>query len=587
MNNRTPSLEVLRLRRLIAFTVMVALILFGKLVYFQVIAKDSLNKESLSHRITPYVIPAMRGNIVDVNGKILATTVMSYNVTVDPTLVAPYTRTRNGVTEKFNVGAATRKLATALNMRVGEVAKKLRGTSRYSLVAKQVDGSTYLRISHLDIPWVYFENVPHRIYPNGALAGNLLGFVGSDGNALEGIELSANKCLAGVNGMQTFQHGEDGIKIPGTVDTKVEPKNGGTLRLSIDSDLQYYAQQIMAKQVKSLKADWGTAIVIEAKTGRILAAAEAPTVDPNDPGAAPAEARSARIFRNMIEPGSTMKALTAATAIDTGLATPLTHVVAPQSTTVAGGFRISDSHTHPTEHLTLQGVLIESSNTGIIQVGIKVPYATRYDYWRKFGLGSATAVQYQGEAPGVIYQQAPDGATVYTSMFGQAMQVTPIQAAMAYQTFANDGVRLAPQLLLGCTAPDGSESPAQGTIAPTRVLKSSTDKTMLAMLENDVSQTGGIGSTARIPGYRIGGKTGTAQIANGKGGYGYLHAISFIGIAPIENPKYVVAITIFKPRTTSTSIGATPPFKAIMQQVLRAYRVPPSTTKSPKIPARW
>jgi cell division protein FtsI (penicillin-binding protein 3) len=588
MSNRAPSQQARRLRGLFSAIVIIALACAVRLIQFQIVQAPQINAESFARRSITTTLPAMRGNIVDANGKILATTVMAYDINVDPTMVAPFNTKVNGVDTTVTVDQAAQELAVILNMDPALVMQKLQGTSHYSQVAKQVDGATYLKIKNLDIPWVFPEPVPHRVYPNGALAGNLLGFIGSDGQPLEGLEVSQNKCLAGVDGKETYQRGVDGIKIPGSADVKVPPQNGGTLKLTIDSDLQYFAQQVMAKYVRNERADWGSAIVVEVKTGKILAAAEAPSVDPNNFTAVAAENRSSRIFRVTFEPGSTVKMVTAATAIDQGVATPLTHVVAPQSTTILNGFRISDSHQHPTEHLTLQGVLIESSNTGIIQIGIKVPYATRYHYWTNFGLGSRTAVNFPGEASGIIHETAPDGASVYTSMFGQAMTVTPMQSAFVYQTFANLGVRLSPQLLETCTAANGNVTPAQTVGKPVRVLKTSTAREVISMLENDVAQKGGVGSTAAIPGYRIGGKSGTAQIANPNGvGYGLLHAISFIGLAPAEDPKYVLAVTIYKPRTVSNSIGATPPFKAILEQVLRTYRVPPSTTKAPQIAAHW
>ena len=588
MKNRAPSLEAFRLRRLMAIIAVLAVIFGLRLVQFQIIQAPQINAESLSRRSITTTVPAMRGDIVDANGKILATTVMSYDINVDPTLVAPFKTLINNVSTDVTVDQAAQELAAILKMDPTVVTQKLQGTSHYSQVAKQVDGATYVKIKNLDIPWVFPAQVPKRIYPNGALAGNLLGFVGTEGQPLEGLEVSENKCLAGVDGKETYQRGVDGIKIPGSADYKVAPKNGGTLKLTIDSDLQYYAQQVMAKFVRNERADWGSAIVVEAKTGKILAAAEAPSVDPNNYSAVDAGNRSSRIFRVTFEPGSTVKMVTAATAIDQGVATPTTHVVAPQTSYVANNFRISDSHVHPVEKLTLQGVLIESSNTGIIQIGARSPYSTRVKYWKNFGLGSRTAVNFPGEASGIIHETAPDDASVYTSMFGQAMTVTPMQSAFVYQTFANLGVRLSPQLLETCTAADGTVTQAQAPQKATRVLKTSTAREVISMLEGDVAQKGGVGSTAAIPGYRLGGKSGTAQIANDNGvGYGLLHAISFIGMAPAEDPQYVLAVTIYKPRTVSNSIGATPPFKAIMEQVLRTYRVPPSTTKAVQIPAKW
>ena len=558
-----------------------------RLIDYQILESAKINAESAPRRLVTEPIPALRGNIVDSTGKILATTVLSYDITVDPTQVADYTTPENGKDVLHTVSEATRQLGYILRLDPQVVSQKIQGTSHYGLVQKQVDGRTYLRIKALNIPWVYYHAVPHRVYPNGALAGNLLGFMGTEGAPLEGLELSENACLAGVDGKQTYTRSADGIRIPGTAAITVQPKDGGTLKLTIDSDLQFFAQQVMAHYVKSERADWGSAIVVDAKTGKILAAAEAPTVDPNAYWSVSADARSSRIFRTTFEPGSTIKTVTAATAIDQGVATPLSQVVAPQSTRVLGNFRISDSHMHPTEHLTLQGILIESSNTGIIQIGIKVPYALRADYWKKFGLGERTAVDFPGEGSGIVHSVAPDGASVYTSMFGQAMTVTPIQTAFIYQTFANGGTRLPAQLLDTCTAADGSVSKVEKLGPAVQVIKPSTARQIVNMLENDIAQKGGVGSLAAIPAYRVGGKSGTAQIANPTGGYGVLHAISFIGMAPAEDPRYVVAVTIYKPRTVSNSTGATPPFKAILEQVLRTYRVPPSTTKTTIINAHW
>jgi len=587
MKNRPTSVDDIRLRRLMA-VVMVLAVIFGlRLVQFQIVEAPKINAESFAKRAVTTTIPAMRGDIVDVHGKVLATTVLAYDVNVDPTMVAPFDRTVAGATSTISVQQATVEIADILKVQPAELAPKLLGTSHYSNLFKQANGSQYRRLTALDIPWLFFEAVPHRIYPNGALAGNLLGFMSNDGRPLEGLELAQDKCLAGVDGKETYERGVDGIKIPTSRQIAVAPQNGGTLKLSIDSDLQYYAQQVMAHYVQKERADWGSAVVVEAKTGRILTAAEFPSVDPNNFTATPDANRRSRIFQATFEPGSTLKTVTAATAIDQGVATPTTQVIAPQSTFVAGGYRISDSHVHTTEHLTLQGVLIESSNTGIIQIGKRVPYETRFNYWQKFGLGERTAVNFAGEGSGIIHQTT-DGVSVYTTMFGQAMTVTPIQTAFLYQTIANMGVRLSPELLLNCKSATGKVTPAENKIKPVRVLKPSTARQVISMLENDVTQKGGVGSTAAIPGYRIGGKSGTAQIAKDNGiGYVSLHAISFIGMAPAEDPQYVLAVTIYKPRTVSNSIGATPPFKDILQQVLRTYRVPPSTTKSPNIPAKW
>lgn len=588
MRNRALSLEEARLRRLLVLVGAIILVFLGRLLWFQMIDAPRLNALSFEKRAVTETIPALRGDIVDNNGNVLATTVYSYDVNVDPTMVSPFERTNSkGQKVQVSVEQAAKEIAFITKADQAEIAKKLIGTSRYANLVREVDGATSRRIEKLQIPWVFLEDKPHRVYPNGALAGNLLGFMGSEGNPLEGLELAQNKCLAGIDGKETYEKGEDGIKIPASRQISVQPKPGGTLVLSLNSDLQFYAQQVMAKFVRNQRADWGSAVIVEAKTGKLLAAAEYPSVDPNNPLATDGVDRRSRIFQALFEPGSTLKTVTAATAIDQGKATPETRVVATQNVYVTKErHEIRDSHDHPAQKLTLTGVLRDSSNTGIIQIGSKVPLQTRYNYWLKFGLGTRTAVDFPGEGSGIIHTPSDtDGLTAYTSMFGQGMSVTPIQTAFLYQTIANDGVRLSPKLLLGCRNADNTVTPIEKIISPTRVVSAATARSTVDMLEKVVEQ-GPIGKTAAIPGYRLAGKSGTAQLKDGAR-YGRLFAISFIGMAPADDPQYVLAVTIYRPRTVSNSLGATPAFKTIMQQVLRTYRIPPSTTKSANIATEW
>jgi cell division protein FtsI (penicillin-binding protein 3) len=347
----------------------------------------------------------------------------------------------------------------------------------------------------------------------------------------------------------------------------------------------------MASTVSYLRADWGTATIIEVKTGRILAAAEAPSVDPNDPGKLSADDRRARIFQAAFEPGSTLKTITAATVIDTGMGSPNLKVYAPSAFLIpnSNGYRVTDSHAHGLEKLTMTGVLAESSNTGILNVGKVVDWKTRYDYLEKFGLGKRTAINFPGEGSGLLNSKdtwANDGVKRYVSMFGQGVSVTPIQSAMMYQTIGNGGVRLNPILVDGCEA--NVDDFKNAAIKPgVQVISKGTSAQTLSMLER-VVEAGPIGRYGAIPGYRIGAKTGTAQIRDeNTGKYAGPYAISYFGIAPIEDPQYVVAVTAFKSRTVGSSLGVATPFKRIMQQVLRAYRVPPSTTKTSDLPLNW
>jgi cell division protein FtsI (penicillin-binding protein 3) len=575
-------------RRYTFFVVALLLVIaafVGRLVYVQVIDAERLNSISTQARETTRTIPAVRGNIVDSDGRILATTVVSWDVNVDPKIVGPVVLTIDGKKTAFTKEQIAEKLSGILKVPTEDLIEKMTGTSRYANLKKSVSAATYTKLIELNLPWLYFDQKQVRHYPDGAVAGNLLGFVGSDGSALEGIERMMNSCLAGTDGKETYIEGADRIRIPSSVQTIQQVKHGSDVVLSINSDLQYSAQQEMAATVRRLKADWASAIVIEAKTGRILAAAEAPTVDPNNPGGVEAQNRSSRIFRSSFEPGSILKPVAAATAIDVGKATPLSQVVAPYSLRMPWGQYINDSHQHPPDKLTLTGVLVDSSNTGLVQLGGKVSSKTRYEYMQKFGMGSKTGVNFEGESSGLLANYKNwDKMTDKTVMFGQGVSLTPIQTASIYQAIGNKGVRLSPVLVDGCR--DSSGAIARTTVdAPVRVISEETAQTTIDMLEK-VVEFGSIGRTARIQGYRVGGKTGTAQIAEGKG-YGRLFAVSFVGLAPVEDPKYIVAVTAFRSRTVSNSLGATPGFVSVMKQVLKTYAVPPSTTKSEKIAIRW
>ena len=588
MSYLQPGDPAKRLRLFILAIVVIALLFIGRLVQVQIIQADSINKQSLSSRSVTHTIPAIRGQILDATGRVLARTVLKYDVNVAPINVKPQTKKVNGVLVEVPVEQLVAQMAGILGLTPQEVSAKIAGTGQYANVAKGVDANVYDQLKKLEIDWVYFDAHPSRTYPSGALAGSLLGFL-SDGKPMGGIESLYNSCLAGVDGKETYEKGEDGIKIPDSVVTTTKAVNGRDVHLTINADLQYFAQQVLTQKWASLKADWATAVVIEVKTGRILVAAEAPTMDPNDPAASSEASRHARVFESSFEPGSVIKTITAATLVETGKATPATQVIAPYAWTVPGsnGYRVTDSHVHGNDKLTLTGVLRDSSNTGIMKLGSAVDAKTRFSYLTKFGMGKKTSIKFPGEASGFVLPfDQWDGVKKYVSMFGQGFSVTPLQSAMMYQAIGNKGVLLQPRLVEGCDDRSGNFQ-ALPMQPGKRAVSESTARTTIDMLEKVVEQ-GGIGRHAAVAGYRVGGKTGTAQITDpNTGQYGRLHAISFIGMAPAENPEYVVAVTAYKSRTVSNSIGATPIFKAIMQQVLRTYRVAPSTTKSATIPTVW
>lgn len=588
MTYLTPGNPSKRLQKIIALILVVAVIFTIRLVDLQIIQANAINEKSYEKRAVTRVIPALRGQIIDSQGKVLAKTVFRYDINAAPSKVAPITRTVNGAQVLVSVEQLVAEIAAILQMDPADVTQKITGVGEYAQIKKRVDAASYRKLDELDIPWLYEDPVAERIYPNGAVAGNLLGFITESG-LMEGLEQLYDKCLAGMPGEETFEKGVDGIKIPSSVIATKKAVPGRNIRLSIDSDLQYFTQQVLASTVSRLRADWASAVVIETKTGRILAAAEAPSVDPNEPGKLSADDRRARVFQFAFEPGSTLKTVTAATVLDTGLGSPNSQAVATYSYSLpnTGGYTVTDSHFHPTEYLTLTGVLAESSNTGILDIGKSVDYKTRYRYLEKFGLGSKTALSFPGEGSGQLNALKDwDGVKKFTSMFGQGISVTPIQSAMMYQTFGNGGVRLDPVLVDGCES-DVENFKVPETAGGVRVISEQSNSQVLEMMER-VVESGAIGRYGGIPGYRVGAKTGTAEIQDpNTGKYAGPYAISYFGVAPIENPQFVVAVTAYKSRTVSSSLGVAAPFKKIMQQVLRAYRVAPSTTKTSNLPLTW
>jgi len=569
-------------RRLSAFLVVLALLVVAlgyRLVDFQVVRAEEIQEKSLERRSQTYVLRALRGDIQDANGEILARTVFRYDVNASPKTVGPVYRTVDGVRTEYSVAEIAMDLAPLVGLSVEELLSRLEGDSEYSSLAKRVDAATYDAIKSLGVPWVYFDTLSDRLYPNGAVAGNLIGFVSSDGTPLAGLERQYNTCLAGIDGQETFERSAEGVRIPTSNITTQPTQNGGTLNLTIDSNLQFFAQQVLADTVSELNAEWASAIVVEVETGKILAAAEAPSVDPNDAGASEAENRGSKILQFAFEPGSIMKAISTSMVLDTGTATMYDTVSAPDHLYLDYGEYIKDSFGHDEFNLSLAGVLRYSSNTGIYQFGVQIDKETRYNYLQRFGFGSTSSLNFEGESSGIL-RPVEDWtySDNYTHLFGQGIAVTSLQMAYAYQAIANGGVRLDPVMVESCTSPEGEliYVPEQGA---TRVLSEESADTNLLLMEK-VVEFGGVGKTAAVDGYRVAGKTGTAEIREGEG-YGDNYAISFYGVAPVDDPQFVVGVTIYKPEGVTNSAKATPPFKAIMSQALKHYRVPPSTTTSP------
>lgn len=571
--------------------VFAVLVVFSvRLVDIQVVRADDLSTIAVDNfrTVTTW---GTRGSIVDANGTVLATSVDRFNITASPKLVDV-----DGFQRREKVDGKTVRVDVSFEQAIGEIAAATGADpqqlvtaltanpdSDFTYLVRAVKLDVFQAVKALKIPWVYSEPQPARSYPNGAIAGNLVGLMGTDG-ALSGTEIKWNECLAATNGTTEYAVSQDGVRMPGSEVVETPAVDGGTVHLTIDSDLQWFAQQAVAEQGLAVGAQWGTAVVVEIKTGKIVAAADWPTIDPNDLNSATAADSGSRLFTAPYEPGSVLKPATVAGLLDAGKLNAGTPFTVPSSYVVNGEV-ITDSWGHGTVQYTTAGILVNSSNIGIGQMSELQPLADRIEYLRAFGFGSKTGAGFLGEEPGTVRGlDTTDPITAVTQQFGQGMTATSAQVASLYQTIGNGGVRIPLTLVEGCELPDGTyvDVPAP---TPTRVISEQAATTTVNILENVVTNYH-LGPTLAVPGYRIAAKSGTAEVAKG-GKYTSDRIVSISGLLPADDPQYAITVTYAYPTTMKSSRAAAPTFNAIAEQVIKTFRIPPSTEPAPTIPLTW
>lgn len=574
-----------RRRTVVALAVILAVLsaFVLRLVDIQVVQADdnvaaSLNKLGGSTRV-----PGARGDIVDEKGTVLASDAFVYDAQLDPLLISQYEKQTDPKKKpKLSWADASERIAEIVGLTGDDVrafvsdALAKNPSSQYAKLKTGLSTDQYLALRDLGLAYVSSKPRAIRVYPNGAVAGNVVGFLNGEGKAQYGIERMDQQCLAGTDGSVSYKRGQRGVRIPGSERT-VDAVDGGTVTLTIDSDLNWYLQQMIAEEAQRQGAKAGTVTVVEVKTGKIRAAAEYPSVDPNNVNTVAPDYWRSHIFSDAYEPGSTFKAVTAATVIDQGKATPLSHVTVPSREKFPNGAIINDAFPHPVYEYTLAGALIDSSNVGLSKFGTLVDPATRAEYLERFGVGQKTAIGFPAEQAGVIRDPAKwDRQTLYTTTFGQAFTVTPAQMAGAYQALANDGKKIDLSLVESCTDADGTVHKA-ATPKSEQIIKPETAAEVQRMLEN-VAVQGGNARTTKVPGYRIGLKTGTAQKTDGHGKYkSGVYFTSMVGVAPIEDPQYVVLVTLDEPTKMRSSAANAAAFQQAMTQVLKTYHVAPSS----------
>ncbi|WP_315098081.1 penicillin-binding protein 2, partial [uncultured Cellulomonas sp.] len=571
-------------RRRMAFLtvlVVVALAVFaGRLVYVQGLRGAVIAEEARNSRLTSITLLGGRGEITDANGTPLATSVERYDISVNQKLVAQYRGTANPPVPDGAAGVAA-VLAPLLDLNAAELGGTLVGDRSFVYIRKGVLPEVAREIRKLGLNGVNVDRVAERVYPNSTLAGNVIGFVNSNGVGLAGLEASLDDRLTGTAGSETYERGRKGQAIPGGYSEDTPATQGDSVQLTLLADVQWKAQSMLDAQVAATGSSSGSLIVMDVKTGELYAIADSGAVDPNNPGDASGSLSSA--VSDVFEPGSTGKVITMAAILDNKIADPLTQWEVPYTYSPDGKETFKDSHEHGVLRLTTTGVLAESSNTGTVMIGQNLPVQTRYDYLAKFGFGTKTGIEMSGESKGILHPvDSWQRRDKYAVLFGQAVSVTAVQATQVFATIANGGVRVQPHIVKGWTSPDGTYTPADAPVT-TQVVSPETANTVLTMMQSVVDD--GTGSQAAIPGYQVAGKTGTAQ--NWVGGVQGITS-SFIGVAPADDPRIAVAVILHNPKTSVYGgTVAAPVFRDVAAYTLSELGVAPSGTTGTLFPTTW
>ncbi|WP_324614353.1 penicillin-binding protein 2 [Streptomyces sp. MMG1121] len=594
--------------RMVSLALTLVLIAFVvRLLQVQAVDASAYAARAEQNRYVVHTLAAARGGITDRDGVALAVSEDAYDITADPTMFSP---------EALKIADGPEQAAALLSPILGQdqatLVQKLRPAnkkSRYTRLAVRQTPQVWKQIKDLRsaltqkaetdkstvnvLAGVFADPSSQRVYPNGDLAAGILGWVNAAGNGGGGIEQELDKQLAGKDGKIRYaQSGGREVPTAGSTETPAVP--GSDVELTIDRDIQWAAQNAITEQVKKSRADRGYVVVQDTRTGQILAMANAPGFDPNDLSKADAAAMGNAALQDAYEPGSTAKVMSMAAVLQENAATPLTHVVVPNR--LHRGDRLfSDDVDHDTWNLTLNGVLAKSSNIGTIlatgQLGRTQQEANKvlYSYLRKFGIGGYTGLGFPGETPGILapYQKWSTSQQ-YTIPFGQGFSINAMQAASVYSTIANGGVRVEPTLVRGTKGADGRFTPAPKP-KETRVVSEKTAQTLAQMLESVVDDEQGTGNLARIPGYNVAGKTGTANRVDPATGKYHGYTSSFAGFAPADNPRITVYCAIQNATSGSYYGGQIcgPIYKQVMEFALKTLQVPPTGAKAANLPVDY
>jgi cell division protein FtsI (penicillin-binding protein 3) len=578
---------------------LVLVVAAAQLFTLQVPRAAGLRAEAAGQLKVTDVEKAVRGAIVDRNNDKLAFTIEARALTFQPVKIRKQLEEAKAKTpEAPDPQRRLRDIAAEVALRLSNkpdaatVLKKLRSNDSFVYLARAVDPAIADAIT-TKFPEVGSERQDLRQYPGGSLAANIVGGIDWDGHGLLGLEDSLDAALAGTDGSITYDRGSDGVVIPGSYRNRHDAVDGSTVMLTLDDDIQFYVQQ-QVQQAKDLSGAKNlSAVVLDAKTGEVLAMANDNTFDPSqDIGRQEDRDLGNPAVSSPYEPGSVNKIVTAASVIEYGLSNPDEVLQVPGSIDM-GGVTVKDAWEHGTMPYTTTGVFGKSSNVGTLMLAQRIGPDRYADMLKKFGLGQRTGVGLPGESAGVVPPiDQWSGSTFANLPIGQGLSMTLLQMTGMYQTIANDGVRMPPRIIKTTVAPDGTrtdEPRPEGV----RVVSPQTAQTVRQMLRATVQRDPsgdqqGTGPLAAVDGYQIAGKTGTAQQINPGCGcyYDNVYWITFAGMAPADDPRYVIGIMADNPQRTAEGLQGTtmaPLFHNIAAWLLQRENVPLSPDPGPQL----
>lgn len=574
-----------RFRLRLAWVGLAALLLVSgaKLVVVQTVQAGTLTADAEKQRATRIVVPAERGSITDRNGAVLAFSTESKALVTNPRLINS-TKGADAVAYKNRMAEA---VAAVTHGDPEELKRALNSDRGYVVMATAVDPGP-ARDLHTQFPEIAEESREARQYPNGTLASNIIGAATWSADAQKligriGLESSDDALLAGRDGYQIADTAErSGTVIPGSVRSEQAAVSGSDVQLTIDSDLQFQVQRMLADYAGRAEARSGSAVVLDRATGQVLALADNTSFDPAQLLSADPNTLGNKGVTTPFEPGSVNKVVTMAAALEAGVAKPDDVLAVPGSIEVADR-TIKDAWEHGLDHYTLTGVLAKSSNVGTLMTAQKVGEDRFSDMLAKMGIGQKTGVGLPGESGGRVPARATwSGSTFGNLPIGQGLSMTVLQMAGMYQAIANDGVRIPPRIVAATTGPDGVRVPTEAP-EPVQVMSPQTAQTLRTMLTAVTQKAhgqSGTGPAAAVPGYEVAGKTGTAQqVDPATGAYSRSqYWITFAGMLPAQDPRFVIGIMLDAPKGGTS---AAPLFHDIASYLAQRDAVPVQTTPAP------